>query len=153
MSILPAISFAALLALTASVVWVGWVVLHKIERAEPLDDRKKTFEQLSMLATAIDKNQARIDDLQLAVSDGIERVHRAEARIKKTVTNAKRLLADGGLEHPALDAEAEEISERDGEPSTQPELFEVPSVLEDDRPTGIPGLSRAEANRRFGLGA
>lgn len=88
-----------------------------------------------------DDLQRQIDRLQLAVSDGIERVARAESRVSKTVTSARRLLAEGGIEHAGLEAEAEELRGRN-EPTSEAEpVPELQPVLVDDRPSGIPGMT------------
>lgn len=78
--------------------------------------------------------------LVLAVSDGIARTDRAEKRIRKTVTSAKRLLAESGLEHAALEAEHDELREPDDEALQEVPLLALSPPVARGR-TGIPGLS------------
>lgn len=79
----------------------------------------------------------RLDKLTLAVSDGIERVSRAENRIQKTVTSARRLVRDAGLEHAGIDAEHAELQPSDGE-GVEP-LPAVPEAVAQGRIIRIPG--------------
>ena len=58
--------------------------------------------------------EKRIGDLVFAVSEGISKVERAEARIRATVRRARAELEDGGTYSPALDAEAAELHLVDG---------------------------------------
>lgn len=51
----------------------------------------------------------------LAVGEGIERVDRADRRIKATVARARKELADRGYEDPGLEAEAHELHLVDGD--------------------------------------
>jgi len=102
------------------------VVPTNIEPIKPVDHQD-----------ALDLINARLDKMTLAVSDGIERVHRAESRIQKTVTSARRLVKENGLEHPGIDAEAAEIRERD-ENGIEPLPF-VPEQVGATRTLRLPG--------------
>lgn len=62
-----------------------------------------------------DDAHERIDTLTLAVSDGIARTDRAEKRIQKTVTSARRLVREAGLEHAGIEAEYAELLPPDDE--------------------------------------
>lgn len=53
--------------------------------------------------------EGRMDRLTLAVSDGIGRAERVEKRIQKTVTSARRLVSEAGLEHAGIEAEHEQL--------------------------------------------
>lgn len=75
--------------------------------------------------------------LTLAVAEGIERVTRAEKRIQKQVTGARRLVREAGLEHPGIEAEFAELESRDAEAGQ--ELPPVPTPLEERRAVRIPG--------------
>ena len=81
--------------------------------------------------------EARVDKLTFAVSDGIERVSRAENRIQKTVTSARRLVREAGLEHAGIEAESEELQPPDGE-GVEP-LPPVPAEVGEARTIQIPG--------------
>jgi len=144
MIILLAVMSLALLALTAAVVWAGRVVSRTYERPAIEPDHSTTVKQLLVLAEQVDKNTHRIDDLVLAIDEGIKRVDRAESRVQKTVTSAKRLVASAGLEHAALDAEDQELHERDGDASEEEPVLPLQPHLELDGPSGIPGMSRSE---------
>jgi len=88
-------------------------------------------------------------DLKLAIDEGIRRVDRAEKRVQKTVTSARRLVRESGLEHAGIEAEFEELHGGNGEgveplPAVQPDVGGTLEVdrFGDPRPlkTGIPGL-------------
>jgi len=150
MLILLAVTALALLALTTAVVWAGRVVSRTNERAGPVADQAVTFEDLTKLAQAMEKNEARLDSLTLAVAEGIERVSRAENRIAKTVTSARRLVAAAGLEHAGIEAEDQELRAADGASSDDQQVLPLSPVLEIDGPSGVPGLSRNELARLRG---
>jgi len=114
-------------------------VLYKIAYQKPVTYPSEIAEKLAFLEQQQHQNSTRIDQLRLAVSDGIERVDRAEKRVQKTVSGARRLLKENGLEHAGLEAEAEELRSRDGEP--EPELPEVFEDVEPTGPTGYPGVT------------
>lgn len=61
------------------------------------------------------KIRADMDRLKLAVSEGIARVDRSEKRIQKTVTSARRMVRDSGLEHAGIEAEFAELESPDAE--------------------------------------
>jgi len=94
--------------------------------------------------------EAHLKRLTLAVEEGIERVARAETRVAKTVSSARKLVAASGLEHAGIEAEAAEIRERDAEPSEPEEMQLVPGVLDDNRPSGIPGISVGQYRELIG---
>jgi len=78
-----------------------------------------------------------LGDLTLAVDEGIRRVDRAEKRVAKTVTSARRHIREAGLEHPGLEAEYEELRTPDDN-GIEP----LPAVPEEVVETGgfrIPG--------------
>ena len=94
-----------------------------------------------------------LQQTKLAVSDGIARNTRAEKRIEKSIASARRLVAQNGLEHPGLEAEAAELRAGDDDRSEEPELQPVRSEVVPDRPTGIPGISRADLRELGALSA
>jgi len=143
--VLGIVSLVLLAVLTATIAWVGRGLYRPIEQAQPVDNRAEIYGQLEMLAKRIDENSEEVDRLKLAVSDGIERVHRAETRIAKTVQSARRLVRENGLEHPGIEAEADELRERDDTGSPEPELQLMPPRVDTPaRPTGIPGITQAD---------
>lgn len=109
---------------------------------------------LGPLDKRVADNSAAIANLVVAVSDGIAHVKRHEVRVAKQVTGARRLLRENGLEHPGLEAEHEELRERDGEGSEQEEVLALPAPVEgDQRPSGIPGLTEEDVTRLKAIGA
>jgi len=146
------LSIATLATLTVliAMIWkVGGGLLRMNARQEPLPDPTDAKQAVSDLAKVVWGHGQELDRLKLALSDGIERVDRANKRIEKTVANARRLVAASGLEHPGLEAEAEQLRLADGEPSgpepvpAMPESLDLPS----GRPTGIPGVSFEDLQR------
>lgn len=130
---LLAVAVIALLVLSYEVHSAGRVFSRIIDRPvtvpEPLD--------------TVDIER-RLDDLTLAVDEGIRRIDRAESRVQKTVTSARRQLREAGQEHAGIEAEYEELHDGDeggGEVEAVPAL---PAYVEPDKPSGIPGLSRSE---------
>jgi len=87
--------------------------------------------------------ELRLDDLRTALADGIARVDRSEKRIQKTVTSARRLVQSNGLEHAGIEAEFDELEEPLVQAALSLDPPEPEETFEDDRPTGIPGISRA----------
>ena len=77
----------------------------------------------------------RMIELTLATSEGIERVERAERRVRATVTRARKELAAEGFESPGLEAEDAELRLLDG---GRGEAGEVHPVREDVEPLGPP---------------
>lgn len=55
-----------------------------------------------------------LKEMTFAVSEGIERVDRAERRIKQTIKRARKELAEHGFQSPGLEAESAEIQSVDG---------------------------------------
>jgi len=144
MSIIPVVAVAALLALTGSILWVGRAVLSNIDHRGPVTDWSNIREGISLLVSRVDANERGIDSLKLAVSDGIERVNRAEQRVQKTVASARRLVAANGLEHAGIEAEAAELAERNDEPEVSEDVPPLQLKLESPRPSGVPGISKQD---------
>ena len=98
----------------------------------------------------LDRN---LKEFQLALSEGIERVDRADRRIKATVARARKELKDRGYEDPGLEAEAHELRIVDGDGGEQGELPTVPSEVEQaaGEPSSIRGVSASTLQRVRGL--
>ncbi len=144
MAILLAVMSLALLALAASVAWAGRVFLRSINQRRPDPDQPDTEAVWKSLEGLEKRTLDQFTELKLALADGIQRVDRAENRIQKTVTSARRLVANAGLEHAGLDAEAAELREEHADGSEEDPVPPLQPVLELDGPSGIPGLSRSE---------
>jgi hypothetical protein len=82
-----------------------------------LEERTEaTAESLHILATRVDEIAENMEqvfdqfkDITLAVSEGIERTDRAERRIRQVAQRARKKLAEGGLEDPALEGEVADL--------------------------------------------
>jgi len=106
-----------------------------------------TLADLALLRADHEALQKRMDELTLAVADGIGRTERAESRIKNTVYRAKQKLAASGLSDPALDAEADDLPPSDGEgvapvPAVQQSVEEATDV-----PSSVPGVTVGQLRR------
>jgi len=109
--------------------------------------RPDTTEEQARLSSAITAIYLEIQELRLAVDEGIRNVRRAEKRVAKTVQTARRQLANSGLENPGLEAEAEEIRDRDGDRGDEGGVLALQPDVEEDEPieTGIPGYWGGDA--------
>ena len=146
--VLSVLALVLLAALTVTIWWAVGTLSRSFEAPEPAPDLKTLVEKLAKHDIDLQGLAYRQEQLTLAVSDGIDRVDRAEKRVQKTIQNARRLVRESGLEHPALEAEYEEIREDDGGGS-EPAALQLlpPSVEEDTRQTGIPGITHADLAR------
>jgi len=139
---LLALVVVALSALTVSVFIAGRAVVRSIDRPRPDVYPTPTVDLEGELRVRIADNRAAIANLVLAVSEGIAHTKRHEKRIQKTVSGARRLLAEAGLQHAGLEAEVAELHAADEE--ELPPLRAVPPRLELVGPSGIPGFSRED---------
>jgi len=94
----------------------------------------------------------RVDDLTVAVAEGIKNVSRSEQRVRSIVKGARRELAEAGFDHPGVEAEAAELELVDDRDSPEEQL---PTVREDVAETGqvassIPGVSAETLARARG---
>lgn len=103
-------------------VSVGWLTFRAIERIEtappPPVDLEPIREQLRQL---VDGHNALRQDLQeleheskLAIAEGIERVDRAERRVRAAVGRARKRMEDLGYVDEGLEAEAAQLQLGDG---------------------------------------
>ena len=95
-------------------------------------------------STAISALENQIADLVMAVSEGISKVERAEARIRATVKRARAELEEHGLSSPGLDAEAADLRATDGEGSRADGVPSVPAHVAAPDMAGIPGTWEQE---------
>ena len=145
--ILTIVAVVVALALAMYLAYVARVFLPPTPTVEPVPDRFVTPSMLQDVVQLAEKNAAQINDLTLAVSDGIQRSDRAEKRVQKTISAARRLVRENGLEHAGLDAEHEELLERDDGPSEAREVHPVFQEVAPLPPTGIPGMNPEELQR------
>lgn len=100
---------------------------------------------------ALEDLDRRIVTLTLATAEGIERVDRAERRIRNTVQRARKELAAEGFESPGLEAEAAELRLVDGSGGEEEGLPPVREgvVPDEPQPAGIPGHFDQETLRNL----
>lgn len=106
------------------------------------------------IEATLDGLEARLDQLAVAVAEGIERVQRTESRIAATLQRAQeRMEREFGGVDPAVAAEAREFHGVDGTasygggvPPMQPEVEAA-----GDQPSSVPGVSVAHLQRARGL--
>jgi len=111
-------------------------VVGRLERPEGAPVAPPSDARLEAMA-------ARIEDLTLAVDEGIKNVQRSERRVRSVVQSARRELQEAGFESPGVEAEATELREVHGDGGDDGKLRAVPTDVEDDSqiPSGIPGVS------------
>lgn len=89
---------------------------------ETLERRLSTLE--SLVHPRLEVLEKANHELTLAVAEGIERVDRAERRVRAAVQRARQRMADLGYEDEGLEAEAQGLHELDagggGEEGVQP---------------------------------
>jgi len=152
MIFLLAAGVIALVVLSVVVERATRAFLRNINRPAPVPDPDEIPNGSTEIMHELANVNQRIDDLVLAVDVGIKGYTRAENRVQKTVTSARRLVRESGLEHAGIEAEFEELHEGDGvgvEPgpahreSGAPRVPAVPESVELDGPSGFPGISRS----------
>ncbi len=129
------------LALVGALATAARAITRSIDRARLAPERSGNVHFEDHLASEIDKTNAKVEDLVLAVAEGIKRVDRAENRVQKTVTSARRLVREAGLEHAGIEAEYEELPVVDDEAQPLEQVLALPESVVDRAPSGIPGLT------------
>ncbi len=106
-----------------------------------------------MNAIAIANLEDTSKKLTIAVAEGIERVERYERRIRKTVSRAKKELAEQGVEHSGLEAEDTELRLLDGEGGNKVPMLPVRGVVEstEDAASSVKGVSVGALRRARGF--
>jgi len=125
-------------AALVAVILLGIGAAGVVSRINVLENRPsirvpQTFDP-SHLESRIDKHGALFYDLKkemgsmtIAISEGIERVARAEQRVAETVRRAKRRADQAGYVDPGIEAEVAELQRLDddgGNQSSVPVLYE-----------------------------
>ena len=93
--------------------------------------------------------EAKIGDLTLAVSEGVNNVQRSERRVRAVVQSARRELADAGFDHAGVEAEAKQLRELDGEGSDKEEVPAVPEVVVGPERSPIPGVTAKQLRTAY----
>lgn len=117
---------------------VGYLTLRRFERLETAPTQPVELgpirEQLHQLVDGYNALKADIDtieeelrDQKLAIAEGIERVDRAERRVRAAVGRAKKRMEELGYVDEGLEAEAAQLRELDGGPGEGEGMHPVPS--------------------------
>ena len=135
-----------LYALQAAAVALEGILAHFKALVEALErfEVRESAQALPADDIRLEGLATRIDDLTLAVSEGVNNVQRSERRVRAVVTSARRQLAEAGYEHPGIEAEIGELRSLDGEGGNGEEVPAVPESvagIDLDRPSVIPGLT------------
>lgn len=141
-------------------------IVRQLEDRESEVERRRqahVAEVAEVLATASidplpewrDALERKMDLLTLAVAEGIERVDRAERRIRTAVAGAKKKLREAGFEDAAVEAEAQELRIVDGSGSEDGEVPALRSVVEEpeEEASSVSGVTRAQLLKARGIGA
>lgn len=136
------LSIAALAVLGALIVFL-WSMVRVLSRSldRPLPELHSRDSQVpdSWTHEHIVLIEAELERLKIAISEGIARVDRHEKRVQKTVTSARRLVRDNGLEHAGIEAEHAELQSTDAEGIEA--LPALPEAVEAARTLRFPGGS------------
>ena len=114
-----------------------YVLVNAFEARESAQPLPNDDIRLEGLAT-------RIDDLTVAVSEGVNNVQRSERRVRAVVTSARRELADAGYSHAGLEAEAGELRDIHADSGNGEEVPAVPESVDQpgqDQRSVVPGVS------------
>lgn len=105
------------------------------------------------LCRAHDVLERLIGDQTIAIAEGIERVDRAERRIKATVQSARRKLAESGHVDDRVEAEAAQLHLEHGGGGLGNGVPPLSDDVEDpgDQGSSVPGVSIAQLQRARGL--
>jgi len=144
MNLLAVGTILALVVVSALLAYTVRAIPHLIPAALPDPHPQPTTKQLMEFGLQLERNERDIADLRLAVDHGIARVDRAEKRIQKTVTSARRLLREEGLEHAGIEAEYEQLQPGDAGPGDSDPMLPLYEEVEAPTRTGIPGLNSDE---------
>lgn len=143
-------------AFGALLILLGFGVSRALSRITLLELRPPT-----MVTQAYDDGWIRetllaqsvvLKDQTLAIEEGIERVARAEQRVKEAVRRAKARADAAGYEDPGVEAEVAELDRRDDGGSEQSELSLLHAGVEDDggHPSSIRGVTIEQLQRARG---
>jgi len=127
--------------------------LESVESAPTATDRVLNLEELGVAQDAhLDQLTTQIKDLTFAVAEGIERVDRAERRVRGVIQRARKELGDRGYEDPGLEAEAHELRNVDGDGSKDGGVPAVPEEVAEvgGEASSIKGVSADLLRRRWG---
>lgn len=95
--------------------------------------------------------ERRLEELTVALDQGILRVQRSENRVRAIVQGARKELAEDGFKHPGLEAEASQLRDVDGEGVDADQLPLVPDEVAEppNTPSSIPGVTAEQLARAW----
>lgn len=113
-------SLLALILAVAGPILVGWGTLRRFESFETApspqyDDSevwaalKRASAHIEALTDGLSAVEEDVASQNLAIAEGIERVDRAERRVRAAVARARRRMEELGYHDEGLDAEAEQL--------------------------------------------
>ena len=107
----------------------------------------------ALIKSQLELFDVKIKEITLATADGIERVDRAERRVKATIQSARRKFAEGGYVDEGVEAEDQELRLVDGTGSEEQGLQPVSEEVEEVGGTAssIPGVSIEQLQRARGF--
>ena len=128
--------------------------LERVESTPTPNDRVLNLEELGVAQDSqLSELQTKIKDLLFAVETGVERVDRAERRVRGVIQRARKELGARGYEDPGLEAEAYELRAVDGDGGKDggvPPVSEEVAEME-PAPSSIRGVSAEQLRRRWGI--
>jgi len=95
-----------------------YLLVHLRSHPEPLPTVVHSMTLGDVRALLLEEQRSReaeIAILRVAVSEGIAGYNRHEKRVQKTVSSARRLVREAGLEHAGIEAEHAELQQGDDE--------------------------------------
>ena len=128
--------------------------LERVESTPTPNDRVLNLEELGVAQDSqLSELQTKIKDLLFAVETGVERVDRAERRVRGVIQRARKELGARGYEDPGLEAEAYELRAVDGDGGKDGGLPAVPEEVAEvgDAPSSIRGVPAETLRRRWGI--
>lgn len=123
--------------------------IHALARSDTEEVRLRVSAVAANLETLIQMVENNKRTQTLAIAEGIEKVSRAERRVKATVQRAQANLESLGLTDAGVEAEATDLDETDGgRVDKRREMQLLPTEVDPaEQPSSIPGVS-AETLRR-----
>jgi len=128
--------------------------LERVESAPTPHDRVLNLEELGVAQDSqLSQLDRQIKELLFAVETGVERVDRAERRVRGVIQRARKELGARGYEDPGLEAEAYELRAVDGDGGKDGGVPAVPQEMAAVEPeaSSIRGVPAETLRRRWGI--
>lgn len=153
-------------ALGGTSMYLRGLFAHSLEEktalVEQLHGMRSMVEQIAMGSDTASEQPAdaewqrsveqRLEDLTLAVAEGIAHVERAENRVRTVVRRARKEFEEGGFESAGVEAEYAQLSVLDGGGSVESGMPPMPQEVAAHQESSIPGVSSEALARARGLG-